>query len=166
MFQEGGLEDVSIDSGLYGSSSTMALLQGKWYNSGIRGHKLIMEALLRLKWDAFCSWLSKGGGGEVESEGRPIINLVDSVIDRYRTAITAEEKKEAYLLLCNTATRVEDLLTQFKPETSSKLFKFWDEYIEMILLLLEFIRAEREGDWELHLKVKTKMILIFLQWIA
>ena len=66
-----------------------------------------MEALLRLKWDAFCSWLSKGGGGEVESEGRPILNLVDSVIDRYRTAITAEEKKEAYLLLCNTAIRVD-----------------------------------------------------------
>ena len=31
----------------------------------------------------------------------------------------------------------------------------------MILLLLEFIRAEREGDWELHLKVTTKMIPYF-----
>ena len=120
-----------------------------------------MEALLRLKWDAFCSWVSKGGGGEVESEGSPILNLVDSVVERYRTATTAEEKKEAYLLLCNTATRVEDLLTRFKQETSSKLFKFWDKYIEMILLLLEFIRAEREGDRELHLKVTTKMIPYF-----
>ena len=101
-----------------------------------------MEALLRLKWDAFCSWVSKGGGEEVESEGGPILNLVDSVIERYRTATTAEEKKEAYLLLCNTANRVEDLLMRFKQETSSKLFKFWDKYIEMILLLLEFIRAE------------------------
>ena len=161
MFQESGLEDVFIESGLYGSSSTMALLQGKSYNRGIRGHKLIMEALLRLKWDAFCSWVSKGGGEEVESEGGAILNLVDSVIERYRTATTAEEKKEAYLLLCNTANRVEDLLTRFKQETSSKLFKFWDKYIEMILLLLEFIRAEREGDWELHLKVTTKMIPYF-----
>ena len=117
-------EDVFIESGLYGSNSTMALLQGKSYKRGIRGHKLIMEALLRLKWDAFCSWVSKGGGEEVESEGGPILNLVDSVIERYRTATTAEEKKEAYLLLCNTANRVEDLLTRFKQETSSKLFKF------------------------------------------
>ncbi|CAH3187760.1 unnamed protein product [Porites lobata] len=31
----------------------------------------------------------------------------------------------------------------------------------MILLLLEFIREEREGDWELHLKVTTKMIPYF-----
>ena len=38
---------------------------------------------------------------------------------------------------------------------------FWDKYIEMILLLLEFIRAEREGDWELHPKVTIKMIPYF-----
>jgi len=50
-----------------------------------------MEALLPLKWDAFCSWVSKGGGGEVESERGPILNLVDSVIECYRTATTAEE---------------------------------------------------------------------------
>lgn len=53
MLQESGLEDVSIESGLYRTSSTMALLQGKSYNSRIRGHKLIMEKLLHLKWDAF-----------------------------------------------------------------------------------------------------------------
>ena len=90
MFQDSGLEDVFIESGLYGSSSTMALLYGKSYNRGIRGHKLIMEALLCLKWDAFCSWVSERGGGEVKSEGGLILNLVDSVIERYRTATTAE----------------------------------------------------------------------------
>ena len=47
MLQESGLEDVFIESGLYGSSSAMALLQGKSYNKGIKGHKLIMEVLLR-----------------------------------------------------------------------------------------------------------------------
>ena len=46
MLQESGLEDVSIESGLYRTSSTMALLQGKSYNSRIRGQKLIMEKLL------------------------------------------------------------------------------------------------------------------------
>ena len=69
-----------------------------------------------MKWDAFCSWVSKGVGEEVESEGGPFLNLVNSVIERYRTATTAEEKKEVYLLLCNTATRVEGLLTWFKQE--------------------------------------------------
>ena len=43
-----------------------------------------------------------------------------------------------------------------KQETPSKLFKFWDKYIKMVLFLLEFIQAEREGDWELHLKGYNK----------
>ena len=73
MFQESGLEGVFIESVLYGSSSAMALLQGKSYIKGIKGHKLIMEVLLHLKWDAFCSWVSKGGGGGVESEGVPFL---------------------------------------------------------------------------------------------
>ena len=150
MFQESGLQDVFIESGLYGSSSTRHYCKEKSYNKGIRGHKLVMEVLLRLKWDAVCFWVSKGGGGGVESKGGSILNLVNSVIKCYRTATTAEEKKEAYLLLCNTANPVEDLLTWFIQISSSKLFKFRDKYIEMILLLLEFTRAEREGDWELH----------------
>ena len=166
MLQEGGLEAVFIESGLYGSSSAMALLQGKSYNKGIKGHKLIMEVLLRLKWDTFCSWVSKGGRAGVESEEGSILNLANSVIERYRTATTAEEKKEVYLLLCNTATRVEGLLTWFKQESSSKRFKFQDKYIEMILLLLELIWGEREGDWELHLKVTTKVIPYFFAMVS
>ena len=54
MFQESCLEDVSIESGLYRSSSTMVLLQGKSYNRG-----MIMEKLLRLKWDALDPGLVK-----------------------------------------------------------------------------------------------------------
>ena len=102
MFQKSGLEDVSIESGLYRSSSTMALLQGKSYNMG-----MIMEKLLQLKWDAFWSWVGKGGGGGFETKGLSPLNLVYSVIAHYRTATTSEEKKEAYLLLCNTTIHVE-----------------------------------------------------------
>ena len=150
VFQESGLEDVFIESGLYGSSSTMALLQGKSYNRRIRGHKLVMEALLRLQWEAFCSWIKKGGGvDDTEDEGSLNLDLVNSVVERYRAATSSEEKKEAYHVLCNSTKHV------------GNLFKFWDKYIEMVLLLLKFIRAEREGDWEQHLKVTTKMIPYF-----
>lgn len=39
----------------------------------------------------------------------------------------------------------------------SKLFAFWDSYIEMVALLLSFIRAEREGSWSLHLASTMEM---------
>ena len=80
----------------------------------------------------------------------------------YRTATTSEEKREAYLLLCNTAIRVDAVSAR----NVNEIVKFWDKNIKMILLLLEFIRVEQEGDQELHLKVTTKTIPCFLQWIT
>ena len=58
-FEESGIEDLLTESGVYGSNTTLALLKGKSYNRGVRAHKLIMEALLRLQWQAFCKWLAK-----------------------------------------------------------------------------------------------------------
>ena len=37
------------------------------------------------------------------------------------------------------------------------MFAFWDSYIEMVELLLTFIRAEREGNWSLHLAATMEM---------
>ena len=38
---------------------------------------------------------------------------------------------------------------------------FWDDYIEMVQLLLQFIRAERTGDWALHLSTAGLMSNLF-----
>ena len=51
------------------------------------------------------------------------------------------------------------LLDTFREEgrKKSKLFAFWDSYVEMVELLLTFIRAEREGNWSLHLAATKEM---------
>ena len=46
--EESGIADLLMESGLYGTISTTALLKGKSYNRGLRVDKLIMEVLLRL----------------------------------------------------------------------------------------------------------------------
>ena len=33
----------------------------------------------------------------------------------------------------------------------SKIFSFWEDYINMVLVLLQFAKAERTGNWKLHL---------------
>lgn len=43
-FEESGIADLLMESGLYGTTSTIALLKGKSYNRGLHVHKLIMEA--------------------------------------------------------------------------------------------------------------------------
>ena len=37
-------------------------------------------------------------------------------------------------------------------------YKFWSSYIDMVELLLEFLRATRTSDWEGHLQAVRKML--------
>ena len=43
----------------------------------------------------------------------------------------------------------------------SRLFAFWDSYIEMVVLLLNFIRSERDGCWSLYLAATREMTAHF-----
>ena len=56
-YTNSGLEELLIGSGVYAAGTTSVLMLGKSYNRGIRAHKLSMEALFRLLWQAFLQWL-------------------------------------------------------------------------------------------------------------
>ena len=43
----------------------------------------------------------------------------------------------------------------------SKLFAFWEEYGTMVDLLLQLIKAERTGNWKLHLCTVAAMVPYF-----
>lgn len=68
LYEAIGFEDLFIESGLYGSSNVTNLLKGKMHNRGIRAHKLLLEALMRLRWKAFCRCLSDRNADVNEAE--------------------------------------------------------------------------------------------------
>ena len=57
-------------------------------------------------------------------------------------------------------TELTSLFREFKGQNRSKsrLFAFWEEYGAMVSLLLQFIKAERTGNWNLHLASVAAMI--------
>ena len=145
------------ESGVYGSNTTLALLKGKSYNRGVRAHKLIMEALLRLQWQAFCKWLEK----EREDHRLEGVDMrqIETNLDKFKESSATGEKKKAFDVLCNSTQNLSLLLSRFKSESckSSQLFKFWNSYVQMVLVLLRFIRAQCKGDWRLHLATTAEM---------
>ena len=60
------MEDLLIESGVYAAGTASAVMKGKSYNRGIRAHKLAMEALFRLMWDAFIRWYASHAGDKEE----------------------------------------------------------------------------------------------------
>ena len=61
MFQNSGLYDIMVESEIYGSHAASVLLQGKSYNRGVRAHKIVLEGLLRMQWQAFLIWMARQG---------------------------------------------------------------------------------------------------------
>ena len=51
-----GFEDCLVEAGVYSGAVISKLVAGKAYNRRIRAHKMLFEALSRLKWKAFISW--------------------------------------------------------------------------------------------------------------
>ena len=54
-FQDAGLRDICIESGVVAEGSVSGVLDGRRYNRAVRFHKLMYEALQRLAWKGFQS---------------------------------------------------------------------------------------------------------------
>ena len=52
-YLDSGLDDLVTESGVHAAGTTAALMKGKSYNRGVRAHKLVSEAMIRLMWSAF-----------------------------------------------------------------------------------------------------------------
>ena len=55
-YASSGLDDLLVESGVYGAGGVAVLMKGKAYNCGVSAHKLLMEAFFRLLWQAFLNW--------------------------------------------------------------------------------------------------------------
>jgi len=78
-FQEAGLRDVIVESGVIAEGSVVGVLEGRTYNCAVRFHKLMYEALNRLAWMGFNSWIE-----EHHKEKKP---FVDAFLKRTESAL-------------------------------------------------------------------------------
>ena len=160
IFQDSGIEDLLIESGVYGCHTASMLLKGKSYNRGVRAHKLVLEALLRLQWQAFGAWMEAEDIELPTVYQRECLSLINCC---QRESNDLASLKTSFGLLCDKLPQLQQIFARFCTEASqqSKLFHFWNMYIDIVLLLLRFIRAEREGSWKLHLKAVAEMVPYF-----
>lgn len=152
-----GLKDVWVESGVFGENSTTHMLTGHAYNKAVRGHKLTFEALWRILWPNFLYW--------VDENGHSLSDDLQTCVDQVTQCFTTEngEVQESFEKLVTAATGIFPLLEEFdKSKTENPTYLYWREYMEMVSILMGFLRAEREGNWELHLESFSKM----LPWFA
>ena len=85
-------------------------------------------------------------------------------IEACRSAVAAKATiTERVSELEHEMEELTSLFNVFKTEarSKSKLFAFCDEYISMVIMLLQFIKAARTRNWFLHLSSVTAMTPYF-----
>ncbi|XP_028408500.1 uncharacterized protein LOC114531056 [Dendronephthya gigantea] len=147
LFEDAGLKDILIESGIVNEGSIKGVLSGKHYNRSVFCHKIMHEALQRLRFDAFLDSLDI-------TEQEKIRTCVGVMADGFPTQRYKEE------LLSQEFETICDKYDSFVAETSqkSKTFAFWSIYLKMTGILLMFVRATRKIDWELHLSTFRQML--------
>ena len=130
-------------------------MKGKSYNRGIRAHKLCLEVFFRLMWNAFLVWY------ESQDKKIPEEPVLRKIVDCVRAVEKGKENaRESVRRIEDNLTELTSLFGVFKSENRarSKLFAFWDEYGSMVTSLLQFLKAERTRNWELHLSSIAAML--------
>ena len=61
--------------------------------------------------------------------------------------------QECDIVKINTALKAQKELVK-----SSRTAMLWLQYMEMVDILRKYIRAERTGNWELHLQALSEML--------
>jgi hypothetical protein len=121
---------------------------GKSYAKAVRAHKLTWQALWQIVIPQFQSYLE-------ERDPQTCHALVKAMDDEdYDT-----------LLLISEAQDFNQHIADFaKAKQDDKNSIYWWNYMRMESLLLSFIRAQREGLWELHLAAFSGMLSYFYRY--
>ena len=77
------------------------------------------------------------------------------VIKESKDLDTIQESQELIQLTKFVQTRKDELSSQ------SRTAKLWIQYLDYVDLVKMFVRAERTGDWSLHLVAISRMINLF-----
>ena len=158
-YEESGLEDLLIESDLYGSQTVSRILKGKTYNKGVRAFKLVMEALCRIRLSALSA----------EITDKSVFDNYLDLISQLQKAIVSEDQASCTRILTAIGQESDTILYHLnefrrRSRTVSDTFAFWDDFISMVEILLRFVRAERDGLWELHLEAVSEMLPYFFAY--
>ena len=97
----------------------------------------------RLQWMGFKSWLQRSS-----HRGNRMI-LVSAIEDIHKEFSTEKFNR---LLSMPDFLEIFNLYKEYCKEDNGPLKVFWSSYQEMVEVLINFVRATREGNWAMHLE--------------
>ena len=156
-----GLQDV-LES-FYASNTVVHMVSGKAIARAIRGHFMVDAVLnaliLASSYNVPLPSLEMETEEPMEiaglADGKPVLDKAALLYDKLMKGMVSAEQ------VCqdDVIAKISDALQERKEHLkSSRTAALWLQYMDMIDILRKYIRAERTGNWELHLQTVSKML--------
>ena len=136
-----GLKEVW--STIYAKESTTKMLSGHQYARALRAHFLTQIALQKELLDSI----------EVDASLRETIVILHK--EMMKTGCDVSENHELTAIAEQLTSCLHLLVSK------SRTAKLWMQYSQQVSIMRRFVRAERSGDWPLHLDSIKSMIPYF-----
>ena len=144
--QSSGLMEAWIEANVLGPKTAEQVLHGKSYARGMRVHKITLQSMWRLLLPSLLDFIEFRNPGLKDD----LEHKKDGPVEDFVMFLASDEFRntmEAYLA------------TNDNPN-----FKFWWGYMQMVHILLLFLRAQRDGIWVFNLHAFQRMLPYFMRY--
>ena len=157
IFGDRGLLSILSDSQVYAEATARLLIQGKHYSRGVRAMKLVQEALVRLFFIGMIAWAEQNRVQFLTQEARTLLNDIQQAFGIRNKELATELIEEFESNHLRNVTEVFELFRDVGRKQSAT-FAYWDTFVNGTDILLQLLRAEKDGDFELHLITVSQTI--------
>ena len=137
-----GLDDCWIESDIYGPATVRQILECGHMKRSLYAHIITLQALFDLYKEEFFSQCPDLEN-HYQKVMEPFISMDLTSADNVRELMS---QMQSFLV-----RELNPRLELFHAETQKPMFKVMVMYMNMVMLLLNFIRATRDALWDLHL---------------
>ncbi|CAG2250738.1 unnamed protein product [Mytilus edulis] len=166
---------------IYASNTIEHMMSGKSVSRAVRGHSIIDCALYIMLLSKMIDVSLLGieastdeNVNEVNAEDKEVIDTSSTEQNKSSLKAKFESALQTFLEILHNKTsleniqnheNVEDIYQSIKNEferlSKYPTAKLWIQYMDMIKIMKLFIKAERTGDWFLHLHAVQEMLPFF-----
>ena len=150
-----GCRAIWTENKVFGLDVVQSVLSGSDYERSVEGVTLLGECISHLQLIEFLK------------DNVPKYHKELEKIQVLKEAVSHKKKDESKKYLQEFRLQSPNLIEEFNKFISarsktSETFHYWDNFVKMVSSLLDLVRADREGNWNLHISaVKEIMFIIF-----
>lgn len=146
-----GLENTLIENSVFGSKVVESVLKGSNYIRSLKGIFMLAEVVERLKWKMFLK-------DNINAPSQLATDTLEAIKEK-----NVERANCLFQELSNNSTILLQEMNDFSQLNMerSEMCRYLEGFLSLVLLLKNLIRADREGNWQLHLKTVQQLLPVF-----